>query len=277
MYGCGTALFFIALVAITVHVSGFKTLGSGLGFAGRLRRTGNSSGASTSLHAKRRTKVSKKKGSDLPSPSAESSASVEDDGANALPQDEVVAGGANPNYVQTAPIVISKGDQGASDSAKNVGGGGEWGVVPAEENDSSSGLLESVTSKFLGDNKKNEELDQMRKRKLDLGGSFQSDFDDFNDRLLEGSDTRRQSIQDEKQESGPVKTAKDILSFVLVADFFLVIFFLVWFLAAAATQKANPYLLERFQDIFQPVIVPSLTVLMAGSIASGVLGDKKQE
>ena len=45
----------------------------------------------------------------------------------------------------------------------------------------------------------------------------------------------------------------------------------------AAMQKTNPFLLEKFQDIFQPVVVPSLTVLMAGSIASGVLGGSEDK
>jgi ABC-type uncharacterized transport system permease subunit len=74
-----------------------------------------------------------------------------------------------------------------------------------------------------------------------------------------------------------VSTVKSAISALLIADFFVVIFFLVWFLAAAAMQKTNPFLLEKFQDIFQPVVVPSLTVLMAGSIASGVLGGSGSE
>ena len=64
---------------------------------------------------------------------------------------------------------------------------------------------------------------------------------------------------------------------VLIADFFVVMFFLIWFLLAAALQSTYPVVLERFQDIFQPVVVPSLTVLMAGSIASGLLGDRVKE
>ena len=70
-------------------------------------------------------------------------------------------------------------------------------------------------------------------------------------------------------------TAKNVFSAILIADFFVVLVFLVWFLAAAALQSTYPVVLERFQDIFQPVVVPSLTVLMVGSIASGVL-DKSE-
>jgi hypothetical protein len=69
--------------------------------------------------------------------------------------------------------------------------------------------------------------------------------------------------------------AKNVFSTILIADFFVVLVFLVWFLAAAALQSTYPVVLERFQDIFQPVVVPSLTVLMVGSIASGVL-DKSE-
>lgn len=68
---------------------------------------------------------------------------------------------------------------------------------------------------------------------------------------------------------------KDILSSVLIADFFLIMAFLLWFIVAAALQSTYPVVLERFQDIFQPVVVPSLTVLMVGSIASGLSGKKK--
>jgi hypothetical protein len=61
------------------------------------------------------------------------------------------------------------------------------------------------------------------------------------------------------------------LSLVLVVDFFVVLVFLVWFLLGAALQSTNAVVLERFQDIFNPVVVPCLTLLMVGSIASAVL------
>jgi len=68
---------------------------------------------------------------------------------------------------------------------------------------------------------------------------------------------------------------KDFIGTVLIADFFLIIFFLLWFVTAAVLQSSYPVVLERFQDIFQPVVVPSLTLLMVGSIASGTLGKKR--
>ena len=83
---CRTVLF-SSLVAIKVHVSGFKTSGLGLGFTDDCGGLGIVAGRS-SLHAREEQSL-QKKSSGLPSPSAESSASVEDDGVNALPQDEV--------------------------------------------------------------------------------------------------------------------------------------------------------------------------------------------
>jgi len=71
-----------------------------------------------------------------------------------------------------------------------------------------------------------------------------------------------------------IEKFKDFISAILIADFFLIMFFLLWFLLAAVLQSSFPVILERFQDIFQPVVVPSLTLLMVGSIASGPLGKK---
>lgn len=80
----------------------------------------------------------------------------------------------------------------------------------------------------------------------------------------------------QQEGSSIVDKVKDILSTVLIADFFLIMAFLLWFIVAAALQSTYPVVLERFQDIFQPVVVPSLTVLMVGSIASGLSGKKKE-
>ena len=65
------------------------------------------------------------------------------------------------------------------------------------------------------------------------------------------SDFERIGLLNEKkvviEEGGVTKTLKNIFAGVFIADFFLVIGFLIWFLAAAAMQKTNPFLLERFQ------------------------------
>lgn len=110
-----------------------------------------------------------------------------------------------------------------------------------------------------------------------LPAGFQSDLDDFR---LTMSNYQSQ-IAPIGQSTPPGGVAQSSNSFIeglksafttlLIADFFVVIVFLVWFLAAAVLQSSYPVVLERFQDVFQPVVVPALTVLMVGSIASGAL------
>jgi hypothetical protein len=79
-----------------------------------------------------------------------------------------------------------------------------------------------------------------------LAKQLQEDISDF-ERLQA---LRESKAKAESNEGGALKTVKDAISLVLIADFFVIIFFLVWFLAAAALQSTNPFLLERFQDIF---------------------------
>jgi len=106
-----------------------------------------------------------------------------------------------------------------------------------------------------------------------LPAGFQSDLDDF--RLTMSS--YQSQIPPISQSTAPAQSnsfiegLKSAFTTLLIADFFVVIVFLVWFLAAAALQSSYPVVLERFQDVFQPVVVPALTVLMVGSIASGAL------
>ena len=67
------------------------------------------------------------------------------------------------------------------------------------------------------------------------------------------SDFERIGLLKEKkvivEEGGVSKTLKNVFSALFIADFFVVIVFLVWFLAAAAMQSTNPFLLEKFQVI----------------------------
>ena len=84
-----------------------------------------------------------------------------------------------------------------------------------------------------------------------------------------------------EEEGGIMKTVKNGFAALLIADFFVVIGFLVWFIAATVQREitGNNFLLERFQDFFQPVLQPALGLLMLGSVASGVSGnneDKKE-
>ena len=104
-----------------------------------------------------------------------------------------------------------------------------------------------------------------------------SEFEQSRNMLMQARERERIKSSSPGDSSTALQSIKDLVGVVLIADFFVVMVFLVWFLFAAAMQKTNPFFLEKFQDIFQPVVVPCLTVLMAGSIASGVLGDKKKE
>jgi len=110
----------------------------------------------------------------------------------------------------------------------------------------------------------------------DLPEGFQSDLDDF--RLnMSSYQSQITSIGESAPPGGAnssnsfIEGLKSAFTTLLIADFFVVIVFLVWFLFAAVLQSSYPVVLERFQDVFQPVVVPSLTVLMVGSIASGLL------
>lgn len=77
--------------------------------------------------------------------------------------------------------------------------------------------------------------------------------------------------------NGALNAVKDAVSLILIVDFFVIIFFLGWFILAAVLKNSNPYFLERFQDLFNPVVQPAIGILMAGSIASGLLGDRNKE
>lgn len=82
----------------------------------------------------------------------------------------------------------------------------------------------------------------------------------------------KSTASDSSSSSSPLGKLNDIFSIIFIADFFVIIVFLVWFLAAVTLQSVYPDLLLSFQNIFQPVVVPALTVLMVGSIASGIGG-----
>jgi len=75
---------------------------------------------------------------------------------------------------------------------------------------------------------------------------------------FELGDYQSKFLTTEKTTSTPeneiLRKAKDVFSGLLVADFFLVVFFLIWFIAASISKESmgNPYLIEKFQDIFQP-------------------------
>lgn len=106
----------------------------------------------------------------------------------------------------------------------------------------------------------------------DLSEELAKDFAELSKSNLFSDKTVRSSTQKSvgTTVASGISTARNLITKVLIADFFVVVAFLVWFLFAAALQSTYPVVLERFQDVFQPVVVPALTVLMVGSVASGV-------
>ncbi|MEI6427303.1 MAG: hypothetical protein WCO45_02780 [Pseudanabaena sp. ELA607] len=63
----------------------------------------------------------------------------------------------------------------------------------------------------------------------------------------------------------------------LLINVFVVFFFFVWFMAALAGESLHIHLgLKLWQSLWQPLIQPVLGIVMAGAIASGVIGKVKQ-
>ncbi|MGF1566472.1 MAG: hypothetical protein ACFCVD_00070 [Nodosilinea sp.] len=64
-----------------------------------------------------------------------------------------------------------------------------------------------------------------------------------------------------------------LISWILVADLGLVLVSFGWFLAAVLGRSMNVNLgLELWYSLWNPLILPAISVLMAGAIASGVVG-----
>ncbi|HEY9877236.1 MAG TPA: hypothetical protein V6D29_02210 [Leptolyngbyaceae cyanobacterium] len=64
-----------------------------------------------------------------------------------------------------------------------------------------------------------------------------------------------------------------IISWVLVVDLFLVLVAFAWFMAAVLGKSMNLDLgLDLWYSLWNPLILPAISVLMAGAIASGVVG-----
>nr|WP_275337039.1 hypothetical protein [Nodosilinea sp. TSF1-S3]MDF0369821.1 hypothetical protein [Nodosilinea sp. TSF1-S3] len=65
----------------------------------------------------------------------------------------------------------------------------------------------------------------------------------------------------------------NLISWVLVADLGLVLLSLGWFLVAVLGRSMNLDLgLDLWYSLWNPLIMPALGVLMAGAIASGIVG-----
>lgn len=64
-----------------------------------------------------------------------------------------------------------------------------------------------------------------------------------------------------------------IISWILVVDLGLVLISFAWFMAAVLGRSFNVDLgLDLWYSLWNPLILPAISILMAGAIASGVVG-----
>lgn len=92
-----------------------------------------------------------------------------------------------------------------------------------------------------------------------------------------GADIERFRSLENKQPVGVGESlalgAKDLISTIITVDFFVVIAFMLWFIAGVVSSYGfnNTFLLDEFNDKWTPVVQPALGVLMGGTIAGGVV------
>ncbi len=64
-----------------------------------------------------------------------------------------------------------------------------------------------------------------------------------------------------------------IISWLLVVDLAVVLLSFGWFLAAVVGRSMNLNLgLDLWYSLWNPLILPAISILMAGAIASGIVG-----
>lgn len=91
-----------------------------------------------------------------------------------------------------------------------------------------------------------------------------------------GADIERFRSRENRQPKGPGEAltsgAKDIISKIIAVDFFVVIAFMLWFIAGVVSSYGfkETFLLDQFNEKWTPVVQPALGVLMGGTIAGGV-------
>jgi hypothetical protein len=68
-------------------------------------------------------------------------------------------------------------------------------------------------------------------------------------------------------------TLQEAFSYILAADFFVVFGFLLYFVAAVAARSLfqDGSLLDKFSELWTPIIQPALGLLMAGTIVGGTV------
>lgn len=84
---------------------------------------------------------------------------------------------------------------------------------------------------------------------------------------------RAENRQPETAGESIASGAKDIISTIITVDFFVVIAFMLWFIAGVVSSYGfnDTFLLDQFNDKWTPVVQPALGVLMGGTIAGGVV------
>lgn len=91
-----------------------------------------------------------------------------------------------------------------------------------------------------------------------------------------GADIEAFRRRENKQPAGAgeslISGAKDVISTIITVDFFVVIAFMLWFIAGVVSSYgfSDTFLLDQFNDKWTPVVQPALGVLMGGTIAGGV-------
>lgn len=95
---------------------------------------------------------------------------------------------------------------------------------------------------------------------------FSQDYQDFlnraKEKVREDPNAREEmkAVKDDPR-AGLVESLKNSITYLLIVDFFVVLFFLAWFLLGAALQSVNPAPLQSFQACTDLSLPPSSTSL----------------
>jgi len=123
---------------------------------------------------------------------------------------------------------------------------------------SSSGSVDESLQRLLEDAKEMKALEEEKKGDGSISAGFGGD-----------------NVVDGGEGFSIPKAVQSALSTIITADFFLICFFLLWFLAGIFSSYVvkDDTIQIAFNNIFQPVVQPALGVLMIGSIMSSVFED----
>lgn len=157
----------------------------------------------------------------------------------------------------------------AGDAASAVGGAAKSAIGAAM---SALGQGPPVVDGFDMDSMPaSSERGQKRGRRRTTPGKTASELADL------GADIERfrraENRQPETAGESIAAGAKNIISTIISIDFFVVIAFMLWFIAGVVSSYgfSNTFLLDQFNDKWTPVVQPALGVLMGGTIAGGVV------